>query len=111
MTPWGAPQLTRHWQPGQKGVWQRESCKKRSKRRTETGCMGRGDQGPGHRPSCGLIHALHRAWVRRGVCVCPMRGTGGGGGVMVAGNCSGGGGAAVDREEVNDGERQKEDRD
>ena len=36
-----------------------------------------------------------------------------GGGVMVAENCSvgGGGGAAVDREEVNDGEKQKEDRD
>jgi hypothetical protein len=42
--------------------------------------MGRGDQGQGHRPSSGLIHALHQGWERRGVCVCPMRGTGGGGG-------------------------------
>ena len=67
--------------------------------------MGRGYQGQGHRPSSGLIQALHQGWVRRGVCVCPMRGTGGGGGgVMVAENCSGGGGAAVDKEEVNDGE-------
>ena len=73
--------------------------------------MGRGYQGQGHRPSSGLIHALHQGvGAPRCVCVCPMRGTGGG--VMVAENCSGGGGgAAVDREEVNDGEKQKEDRD
>ena len=78
--------------------------------------MGRRYQGQGHRPSSGLIHALHQGvGAPRCVCVCPMRGTGGGGGGgggggMVAENCSGGG-AAVDREEVNDREKQKEDRD
>ena len=55
--------------------------------------MGRGYQGQGHRPSSGVIHALHQGVAApRCVCLCPMRGTGGGGGVMVAANCSGGGG-------------------
>ena len=74
--------------------------------------MGRGYQGQGHRPSSGLIHALHQGvGAPRCVCVSHARHRGGGGGgVMVAENCSGGG-AAVDREEVNDGEKQKEDRD
>ena len=67
--------------------------------------MGRGYQRQGHRPSSGLIHALHQGWVRRGVCLCvPCEAQGGG--VRVAKTCSGGG-AAVDREEVNDGESKR----
>ena len=68
--------------------------------------MGRGYQGQGHRPSSGLVHALHQGWVRRGVCVCPMRGTGGEGGSWLP-KTEVGGGAAVDREEVNDGESKR----
>ena len=49
--------------------------------------------------------------MRRGVCVCPMRGTGGGGGAWLPKTAvGGGGGAAVDREEVNDGERVKKEK-
>ena len=68
--------------------------------------MGRGYLGQGHRPSSGLIHALHQGvGAPRCVCVSHARHRGCGG--IIAENCSGGGGAAVDREEVNDGKRVK----
>ena len=71
--------------------------------------MGLGYQGQGHRPSSGLIHALHQGvGAPRCVCVSHARHRGGGHGCR---NLQCGGGAAVDREEVNDGEKQKEDRD
>ena len=55
--------------------------------------MGRGYLGQGHRPSSGLIHALHQGvGAPRCVCVSHARHRGGGGGGMVAENCSGGGG-------------------
>ena len=75
--------------------------------------MGRGYQGQGHRPSSGLIHALHQG-VGAPTCVCvshPRHRAGGGGGGSWLPKTAVGGGAAVDREEVNDGEKQKEDRD
>ena len=50
-----------------------------------------------------------RAWVRRGVCVCPMRGTGGEG-AWLPKTAVGGGEAAVDIEEVSDGERVRKGR-
>ena len=54
--------------------------------------MGRGYQGQGHRPSSGLIHALHQGvGAPRCVCVCPMRGTGGGGGSWLPKTAVGGG--------------------
>ena len=77
--------------------------------------MGCGYQGQGHRPSSGLIHALHQGvGAPRCVCVYHARHRGGGGGGHGCQKLQwggGGGGAAVDREEVNDGEKQKEDRD
>ena len=43
--------------------------------------MGRGYQGQGHRPSSGLIHALHEGvGAPRCVCVSHARHRGGGGG-------------------------------
>ena len=73
--------------------------------------MGRGYQGQSHRPSSGLIHALHQGvGAPRCVCVSHARHRGGGGGSWLP-KTAVGGGAAVDREEVNDGEKQKEDRD
>ena len=52
--------------------------------------MGRGYLGQGHRPSSGLIHALHQGvGALRRVCVSHARPRGGGG--IVAKNCSGGG--------------------
>ena len=43
--------------------------------------MGRGYQGQGHRPSSGLIHALHQGvGAPRCVCVSHARHRGGGGG-------------------------------
>ena len=54
--------------------------------------MGRGYLGHGHRPSSGLIHALHQGMgAPRCVCVSHARHRREGGG-MVAENCSGGGG-------------------
>ena len=63
----------------------------RSKRRTETGCMGRGYLGQGLRPSSGLIHALLQGvGAPRCVSVSHARHRGGGG--LVAENSNGGGG-------------------
>ena len=74
--------------------------------------MGRGYPGQGHRPSSGLIHALHQGvGAPRCVCVSHARHRGGWGGGSWLPKTTVGGGAAVDREEVNDGEKQKEDRD
>ena len=72
--------------------------------------MGLGYQGQGHNPSSGLIHALHQGvGAPRCVCVSHARHRGGGG--HGCRKLQWGGGAAVDREEVNDGEKQKDDRD
>ena len=69
--------------------------------------MGRGYLGQGLRPSSGLIHALLQG-VGAPRCVCvPCEAQGGGGGHGCRKLQWGGGGAAVDREEVDDGERVK----
>ena len=80
----------------------------RSKRRTETGCMGPGYLGQNHRPSSGLIHALHQG-VGAPRCVCVSHVRHRGGGAWLPNNAVGGGGT-VDREEVNEGERVKKEK-
>ena len=71
--------------------------------------MGRGYQGQGHRPSSGLIHELHQG-VGAASCACVSHARHRGGGSWFP-KTAVGGGAAIDSEEVNDGEKQKEDRD
>ena len=48
------------WGGGGAAVDREEVNDGESKRGTETDCMGRGYLGQGHRPSSGLIHALHQ---------------------------------------------------
>ena len=67
--------------------------------------MGRGYLGQGLRPSSGLIHALLQG-VGAPRCVCVSHARHRGGGAWLP-KTAVGGGAAVDREEVDDGERVK----
>ena len=65
---------------GGAAVDRQEVNDRESKRGTETGCMGLGYLGQGHRPSSGLIHALHQGvGAPRCVCVSHARHRGGGG--------------------------------